>query len=60
MQPEELLVVKDPELRTGIKALVDDSKSSDFFALEATREDRQGRRGPSRLTDTGTVRWPRL
>jgi len=42
MQPVELPVVKDPELRTGIKAIVGDSKSSDFFALEATRGDRQG------------------
>jgi nitroreductase len=42
MQPLELLVVKDPELRAGIKTIVDDFKNSDFFALEATREEWQG------------------
>ena len=42
MQPVELLVVKDLELRVGIKAIVDDYKNSDFFALEATREEWQG------------------
>jgi len=41
MQPVELLVVKDPELRAGIKAIVDDYMNSDFLALEATREERQ-------------------
>jgi nitroreductase len=42
MQPVELLVVKDPELRIGIKTIVDDYKNADFFALEATREEWQG------------------
>jgi len=42
MQPVELLVVKDPELRAGIKRIVDDFKNSEFFALEATREEWQG------------------
>ncbi len=42
MQPVELLVVKDLELRAGIKAIVDDYKNGDFFALEATREEWQG------------------
>lgn len=42
MQPLELLVVKGPELRAGIRAIVDDYKNSDFFALEATREEWQG------------------
>lgn len=42
MQPVELLVVKDPELRISIKTIVDDYKNSDFFALEATREAWQG------------------
>ena len=42
MQPVELLVVKDLELRTGIKKIVDEYKNSDFFALEATREEWQG------------------
>jgi nitroreductase len=42
MQPVELLVVRDLELRTGIKQIVDDYKNADFFALEATREEWQG------------------
>jgi nitroreductase len=42
MQPLEMLVVKDLELRTAIKRIVDDYKNSDFFALEATREPWQG------------------
>lgn len=42
MQPVELLVVKDLGLRTAIKQIVDDYKNSDFFALEATREEWQG------------------
>ena len=42
MQPLEMLVVKDLSLRTGIKQIVDDYKNSDFFALEATREEWQG------------------
>jgi nitroreductase len=42
MQPVELLVVKDLELRTGIKTIVDDYKNREFFALEATREEWQG------------------
>lgn len=42
MQPVEFLVVKDLELRTSIKQIVDEYKNADFFALEATREDWQG------------------
>jgi len=42
MQPLELVVVEDAELRAGIKAIVDDYKNSDFFAMEATREAWQG------------------
>jgi len=42
MQPAELLVVKDAELRLQIKKLVDDWVDCDFFALEATREEWQG------------------
>ena len=42
MQPVELLVVRDDELRRGIKQIVDDYKNSDFFAMEATREEWQG------------------
>ncbi len=42
MQPLELLVVKDLELRIAINKIVDDYKNDDFFALEATREEWQG------------------
>jgi len=42
MQPLELVVVKDAELRAGIKDIVDEYKNTDFFALEATREPWQG------------------
>ena len=42
MQPLEMLVVKDLELREAIKKIVDDYKNSDFFAMEATREEWQG------------------
>jgi nitroreductase len=42
MQPLEMLVVNDLELRLSIKRIVDDYKNSDFFALEATREEWQG------------------
>ncbi len=42
MQPVELLVVDDPELRAEIRGIVDDYKNTDFFELEATREEWQG------------------
>jgi nitroreductase len=42
MQPVEFQVVKDLELRTGIKQIVDEYKNSDFFVMEATREVWQG------------------
>lgn len=42
MQPLELLVVKDLELREAIKTLVDDYKNNDFFPMEGTREEWQG------------------
>jgi nitroreductase len=42
MQPVELLVVQDLELRSAIKKIVDEYKNDDFFALEATREAWQG------------------
>jgi nitroreductase len=42
MQPVEMLVVKDLELREAIKKIVDEYKNSDFFAMEATREEWQG------------------
>ena len=58
MQPVELLVVKDLELRTAIKAIVDDYKNADFFAMEATREEWQGSPWASRPTGSGTARWP--
>jgi nitroreductase len=37
MQPVELLVLQDAELRGAIKRIGDDYKHADFFALEATR-----------------------
>ncbi|MBN1630938.1 MAG: nitroreductase family protein [Thermoleophilia bacterium] len=42
MQPAELMVVTDIALRTQIKKMVDDWVDTDFFALEATREEWQG------------------
>lgn len=42
MQPLELVVVKDPALRSVIKKLVDDYKNNDFYPMEATREEWQG------------------
>jgi nitroreductase len=42
LQPVEFLVVKDLGLRTAIKKIVDDWVESDFYALEATREEWQG------------------
>jgi nitroreductase len=42
MQPVELLVVDDPELRAAVRRIVDEYKNSDFFDLEATREPWQG------------------
>ncbi len=42
MQPLEMVVVKDADLRIAIKDIIDQYKNSDFFALEATREEWQG------------------
>ena len=42
MQPWEFVVVKDLSLRTAIKKVVDDYRTNDFFAMEATREEWQG------------------
>ena len=42
MQPNEFVVVKDEALRTEIKWVVDDYKNSDFYPMEATREEWQG------------------
>ena len=42
MQPNQFVVVKDEALRTEIKWVVDDYKNSDFYPMEATREEWQG------------------
>jgi nitroreductase len=42
MQPMEFLAVKDLELRKAVKKIVEDWIDSDFYALEAVREDWQG------------------
>ncbi len=42
MQPAEFLVVRDAELRAGIRRIVDEYTLRTFFALEATRESWQG------------------
>lgn len=42
MQPWEFVVVKDPDLKKEIKNIVDDYRTNDFFAMEATREAWQG------------------
>ncbi len=42
MQPAEFLVLKDPDSRNAVKQIVDDWIDSDFYALEATREEWQG------------------
>jgi nitroreductase len=56
MQPEEFLVVKDPELRGAVKMIVDEWIESDFYALEATREPWQG--PPWTLETRGRVACP--
>ena len=42
MQPAEFVVLKDLELRTAVKRIVDEWIESDFYVLEATREKWQG------------------
>jgi nitroreductase len=42
MQPMEFLVTQDPELRSQAKKIIDDWIETDFYALEATREEWQG------------------
>jgi nitroreductase len=42
MQPCEFVVVKDLKLRTAIQKIVDEYRLSDFFPMEATREEWQG------------------
>ncbi len=56
MQPVELLVVKDAELRQGVKKIIDDWIESDFYVLEATREEWQG--SPWTVETRGRVGCP--
>jgi nitroreductase len=42
MQPAEFLVLKDLGSRSAVKKIVDDWIDSDFYTLEATREEWQG------------------
>ncbi|MCL5735870.1 MAG: nitroreductase family protein [Actinobacteria bacterium] len=42
LQPVELLVVEDLELREAVRKIIQDWIDSDFYVLEATREDWQG------------------
>ena len=42
MQPAEFLVLRDPDSRGAVKNIVDDWIDSDFYVLEATREEWQG------------------
>ena len=56
MQPVELLVVRDAGLREEIRRIVDDYKNTDFFPLEATREEWQG--SPWSIETHGPWRCP--
>ena len=57
MQPAEFLVLKDLDSRSAVKKIVDDWIDSDFYALEATREEWQG---PAwTLQNRGRVDCPR-
>ncbi len=56
LQPAELLVLTDLELRAGVKKIVDDWIESDFYQLEATREAWQG--PPWTLENRGRVACP--
>jgi nitroreductase len=56
MQPAELLVVRDPELRASVRKIVQDWIDSDFYALEATREPWQG--APWTLESNGRLDCP--
>jgi len=56
LQPVELLVVKDPDLRQAARRIVQDWIDSDFYALEATREEWQG--APWRLETHGALDCP--
>jgi nitroreductase len=56
VQPAELLVVRDLELRNAVKEIVEDWIDSDFYALEATRENWQG--APWTLETHGRLNCP--
>jgi nitroreductase len=56
LQPAELLVLTDLELRSGVKKIVDDWIESDFYQLEVTREAWQG--PPWTLETRGRVACP--
>ena len=56
VQPAELLVVRDLELRIAVKKIVEDWIESDFYALEATREKWQG--APWTLETHGRLNCP--
>ena len=56
MQPAEFLVLKDLESRLAVKEIVDDWIESDFYVLEATREEWQG--PPWTLQNRGRVACP--
>ena len=56
LQPVEYVVLKDRELRTGVKRIVDEWIENDFYALEATREAWQG--PPWTLETRGKVACP--
>ena len=50
-QPWEFVVVKDLELKKGIKQIVDEYRRHDYFQMEATREPWEGERWAPMKTD---------
>jgi nitroreductase len=56
MQPTEFLVLKDIDSRKAVKKIVDEWIDSDFYVLEATREEWQG--PPWTLENRGRVDCP--
>ena len=56
VQPAELLVVRDLELRKSVKKIVEDWIETDFYVLEATREPWQG--APWTLETHGRLNCP--
>jgi nitroreductase len=56
LQPAELMVLTDLELRSGVKRIIDEWFDSDFYVLEATRETWQG--PPWTLESRGRVACP--